>query len=335
MIVPRNWGKIQLQRYPQQVLLEAEPGATDARFKAGAFFLLVCWFITAFSLRHSIKHYRERNRGIINKAVGLIKFTPPRFLILLPLSLAVIAFQILCSFKFDYSPLKLHGNKAAIFVGGYLPSLLIVIVMCLFGWLMPNEDRELQRQRRERGRELDREMGIVHKPRWWRLHEEFIPGESMQDRIARNVAEVGGRKPANGEESPETQNGQGAANNGEGVEMDSIQPAPPPPANVAPPMLPRYSGKSEQRRVENAQQLAAGLLFPDSALASPSSAASRSADLMMDGPPPTVPPPPPYAERTGRGRPDERPPSEGRSRSADTSNSTNRPPQQIRSMLDV
>ncbi len=50
------------------------------------------------------------------------------------------------------------------------------------------------RQRRERGTEHDRELGIVRKPAWWRRINGDVPasGMRMRDRIARNVRELGG-----------------------------------------------------------------------------------------------------------------------------------------------
>jgi hypothetical protein len=328
MIVPRSWSAIQHQRYPEQVVNEAAPSATDNRFKAGAFLLLVSWLITVFSLRHSIKYYCPRNRGIFNRFIGFLRYTPLRFMIIVPLAAALIAYQVLVAFRFDYSPLKVGGINAAIFAGGYTPSLLIVFVQVLFGFINPNEDKELQRQRRVRNQQLNQEMGLVPKPSWWsRINGEVMdPNAGMRERLMRNVQELHGTKATGQNAAPQ------AVEEGS-VEMTPVSPLSPVAQRVTSPLVEPYTGRSERRREERAREMAAGLLFPDAAHPSPAELARRREELMMDGPPPpsytdalrvSPPPPPP-------------PPNAGRRISAQSSaaGSTNQPPQQIRSMLDI
>ncbi len=170
----------------------AIPSATDGRFKAAAFCLFICWLTVVFSLRHSIMHYCERNRGIANRIAGLLRFTPLRFLLIVPLALVIPAYQALAAWSFAWSPLNIKGNNLAIYLGGYTPALLIVYIQIIAGFLNPNEDRALLRQRRQRGEASDRELGIVHKPAWWRIINGGNGDEKMRDRIARNVRELGG-----------------------------------------------------------------------------------------------------------------------------------------------
>ncbi|KAK3989090.1 hypothetical protein QBC44DRAFT_95327 [Cladorrhinum sp. PSN332] len=331
LIIPRSWTGIQHQRYPEQIINDAIPTATSPRFKIAAFMFVVCWLLTLVSLRTSIKYYRPRNRGIINRFIGFVKFTPVRFKILLPIAAVIPAYQALVAWHFEYSPLNINGNLAAIYAGGYAPSLLILYIQAIFGYFNPNEDKELQRQRQERNLQLNNEMGIVQKPSWWkRVNGEIVnPNESMRDALVRNVREIQGNKsrPTNlenipGENSPSNQDMD--------VEMSPL-PSPsyqrqeqtPSPGGFPAP----YNGKSDRRRQERAMQAVAGMLFPQSSTEQASAAARRREELMMDGPPPTVVPPPPYpAEDTRR-------PSMQTTGSA--ANSTNQPPQQIRSMLDV
>jgi hypothetical protein len=342
MVVPRNWGAIELQRSPEQTVEQAVPTATDARFKAAAFLLFVCWAIQVFSLRHSIKHYRPRNRGIFNRVLGFLRFTPLRFLILLPLALAMVAYQALCAWNFDWSPLKVNSPALLpIFLGGYTPALLILAVQVLFGWLLPNEDKELIRQRRARGAAADAELGLVRKPAWWRrvgglgggnLEATTRPANrGVRDRIARNIGEIGGG-PATARHIDAAASAR--AQESEALEMGEMQrPGSEAGAGAAKSFTP-YGGKSEQRRGERAMQAAAGMLFPN---AEP--APDRRAELMMDGPPPG--PPPPYGER-GRTRESTpgtlRPPSDERSASTggqSLSPSVQGPPTTVRSMLDI
>jgi hypothetical protein len=96
------------------------------------------------------------------------------------------------------------------------------------------------------------------------------------------------------------------------------------------PVVEPYEGRSERRRQELAMERARGLLFPDAAQTSAADAARRREELMLDGPPP-----PAYTDTV---RPGPRAqPDVSRSISAQSSlaGSTNQPPQQIRSMLDV
>ncbi|KAJ9133436.1 DUF2434 domain-containing protein [Pleurostoma richardsiae] len=349
LVVPRSWSSIELQRSPEQALARAIPAATGGRFKAAAFCLLVCWIVTAVSLRHSIKHYCARNRGFFNRAFSVLRYAPFRFILMLPLALALVAYQALCAWRFQWSPLNVHGNNAAIYAGGYAPSLLILIIQVIHGFVTPNEDRELQRQRRIRGLEHDREMGLVRKPAWWRrINSEHVAGESMRERIARNVRELGGGRATARNIDRELatrvaeQDRAEAALNGnfELGSMGRTQSGQPVPAgfdaskrsSITP-----YGGKSETRRTERTLQVAAGLLFPN---ATPSiSSEQRRAELMMDGPPPPYPNSSASSTR-GRTRSVEdedgaRMGSVTRTTSNGTLNSINQPPQQVKSMLDL
>jgi len=341
LIVPRNWEHIEHQRSPEQTALEAVPAATDGRFKAAAFVLFVCWLTTCVSLRHSIKHYQPRNRGLFNRAIGVVRYTPLRFLLILPLSLSMVAYQALCAWEFQWSPLNLDGEHLPVFLGGYGPSLLVLMVQIAAGAVNPNEDKELIRQRRVRGVEADRELGLVRKPAWWRrINGEWPAGGRVRDRIARNVREIGGGRATGGniDRAIETRANEAEAaaeaapRPGEALEMNDMHrtesgTSRPGAASASRPSVAPYGGKSDRRRSERTVQAAAGVLFPNS----PGASADRRAELMMDGPPP------PYNDR-GRGR-DARaqlqPPTVERSESRETSVSINAPPQQIRSMLDV
>lgn len=350
LVIPRNWGNIELQRSAEQSLLRAAPSATDGRFKAAAFVLFMGWLTCVFHLRHSIKHYKERNRGVINRAIGLVKFTPYRFLLILPIALFVVAFQALSVWKFEYSLMNIHGNVVCIFVGGYVPTILIMLIQIIAGFINPNEDRELIRQRRVRGAENDRDLGLVPKPAWWsRLNGDAIQGESVRDRITRNVRELGGGRATakNIEDSVDVRTRDAEPGSaGANIEMSQMHRS---ISNAAgrgatQPTAPNaYSGANDRRRSERTVETVASLLFPNAD--NPQAFAQRVSYLSADGPPP------PYPEGTqqqsqerGRLQSDEsagtndttgRPPTAGRTPSANTTTSLSRPPQQIRSMLDV
>ncbi|CAK7264464.1 hypothetical protein SEPCBS57363_001095 [Sporothrix epigloea] len=342
LIVPRSWGSIEKQRSPDQITDIATPSATNSRAKAAAFLLLASWIVTVVSLRHSIKHYLPRNRGILNRIVGILTNIPLRFVVLLFLSLAMIAYQTLCAWEFQWSVLNVDGNRLPIFLGGYTPPLLILLVQCLYGYIAPNEDLELMRQRRVRGLEQDRDLGIVHKPAWWRrVHGDYIPdGESMRDRIARNVREVGGgRATARGVQ-------QAMANRDaetENVEMGPISRtttaassnhdssrAMPGGSSSPASQFETYVGKSDRRRSERTMAVAASMLFPGQGGLTPE---ERRVELVQEGPPPYT-----DAEASanrGRGRQSSTQGASARSDSAGTLVSLSGQPQQVRSMLDI
>lgn len=334
-----------MQRDPEQVKNIAIPTATGARFKAAGFCLVICWCTICFSLRHSILHYKPRNRGVLNRSIGLLKSVPLRFALIIPLSGALIAYQIFMSFEWEFSLLRFQGIVPVQFGWGFGPSLLIIIVQIIYGYTNPNEDKELIRQRRERGEGIDRELGIVKKPAWWRR----VRGDHIElpfhERIMRNVKEVGGvrgigRRAEADMERYMRQEAERSAINDDGIEMGKLprREADNPRVDRAgarnigsepsgsQPGAPRYEGKSERRQNERMMQSAAGMLFPNNLEAE---RARRHAELSEDGPPPA------YGEgergRHGSSRPD----SAHRNNSTSTTNSLSAPPQQVRSMLDI
>lgn len=335
MIIPRNWEPIELQRSPQQTIEQAEPAATDARFKAGGFMLVICWATIFVSLWHSIRHYEPRNQGWFDRAVGFVGYMPFRFVLELPLLLALVGYQILCSFRFRLSPLDVEDtNLIAMYVGGYTPTLLILIIQIIDGFIRPNEDRDLIRQRRERGDEVNRDLGIARKPAWWR-RINGVQSDNMADIVRRNVQEVGGGRPTarqverlaemraaqqNNDEDLEA----GPGRSGNIIEMNEMRRANSVASsrttNNPPPPYTPYGGKSDQRKNDRVVQAVAGLLFPNS---DPSPAAEAR------GRTPTEEPSTETLQRPGTSE---------RSRStasAISGTSVSGPPQQVRSMLDI
>ena len=283
----------------------AKPNATDNRFKAAAFCLLVAWFTIIMSLAHSIKHYKKRRVGLVGGVMDALRVIPGRFFLIIPLSLVMIGYQAFAAFQFDYSPLKVEGNVTAIFVGGYVPILLILFVQIIYGYLAPNEDKELIRQRRVRGEELDRDLGIVNKPAWWR---RAAGPRSMRDIVRQNVNAIGGRKRTSQEDAREAPPGESSNGDVELIERRSgSTPSRPPP--ISPP----YQGRSERRRAERTMQDAASILFPPS----PTREEAQTQRLLEE-------PPPSYNESTGR-----------MGSESTVATVRDQAPQQIRSMLDV
>lgn len=307
MVIPRPWSAIEKQRSLEQQSTVAKPAATDGRFKAGAFSLFAAWLTIVFSLRHSIQHYLPRNRGAANRLAGFIRYTPNKFLLTVPLSLLMIGYFAACAFDFTISPLKLGGELGFMYGLGWAPVAAIVVVMEIYGYLEPNEDSELIRQRRIRGAEIDAELGYVKKPSWWRLVKEPNQNLSVHERIARNVGEIGGGMAT-------TKNLQSS------IEMGNM------------PVSKRQDSANSTRDSElRTVRMAADLLFPDgpsSPTHNEAPSAERFTDIPVRGR--TV-----SAESAGGGS-GLRPGANGRSASSNSSTTlTGVPPQQVRSMLDV
>ncbi|RFU81827.1 hypothetical protein TARUN_373 [Trichoderma arundinaceum] len=334
LVIPRSWTFVEMQRSPEQTLAKAIPTATGARFKAGAFCLVIAWLSIVFSLRHSIYHYKPRNRGVFNRTLGFVRAIPLRFVLTIPLSGALVAYQVLISFSWKFSVMRYGGIVPVIFAWGYGPSLLMIFVQVAYGLASPNEDKALIAQRRQRGEILDQELGIVKKPAWWkRVRGEHL--YSLRDKIAQNVNEVGGKRglrarfedderetPLGGSLAASTRNG--------GIEMNSLSQNKNNPrvdrAGVGNINAGRYNGKSDRRHNERIVESFAGVLFPNNADAD---RARRVAEISEDGPPPY------RDEDRGRSARPGGSPNAQRNDSTDTTNSTTAPPQQVRSMLDV
>ncbi|KYK62050.1 hypothetical protein DCS_03195 [Drechmeria coniospora] len=341
LVVPRNWNFVRAQHSIEQTAAVAAPTATGARFKAAAFCLVIAWLTIVFFVRHSIKHYKPRHRGLLNRTVAFAKAVPLRFVLIIPLTLVLIAYQAFISFVWEYSVIRYDGPVVVVFAWGYGPPLLIVFVQVLYGFASPNEDKELIRQRRERGEVVNRELGIVKRPAWWRR----VRGEhlySLRDKISRNVDEVGtergvGRRAEleNEVERDARLEAQGAAIDDE-VELEEVVRRRPDAAtnprvdragargaSIAVP----YAGKDERRQGERVMQSAASVLFPNNLA---EQRAQRVAFLMEEGPAP-----PPYSDAVSTAEASTSAPAAQRSNSTSTVDSLSRPPQQVRSMLDV
>lgn len=167
MIIPRSWTALEYQRSPQQQNALAKPSATDSRFKAGGFFAFLAWCTICYSLRHSIHHYKPRNRGQLNRFIGFLKYCPAKFLLTITLLLVVVLYDIASSFVWNVSPLKFDGGAGWMYGLGNAPIFLIIAIYEIWGYLDPNEDRALLKQRAERGRAVDAELRLAKKPSWW------------------------------------------------------------------------------------------------------------------------------------------------------------------------
>ncbi|KAI1939986.1 hypothetical protein LOZ66_002421 [Ophidiomyces ophidiicola] len=198
LTIPRSWTNIQKQRSFDQQETLARPTATDGRFKSASFVAIVCVLLICYSLGHSLYRYKSRPQGRVNVAY-YIAVTPLKFTLTIPIAALRIGFGIVSVFEWTISPLKYNGNPGWIYGFGYTPILLILTIFNIYGYLDPNEDQDLIRQRIERGRSADDELGVDRKskkPHWWhRSRPDFTVGPTGTDLDSRFrclVPQVGG-----------------------------------------------------------------------------------------------------------------------------------------------
>ncbi|KAK2857276.1 hypothetical protein FQN49_004862 [Arthroderma sp. PD_2] len=189
LYIPRSWSAIEKQRTFEQQEAVAKEAATDSRFKAGGMLAAVCIIITCYNLGHSLYRYKRQ---------PLFSALPLKFVVVIILASVATAFNIASSFIWKISPLKYDGEAGYIFGLGYAPELLIIIVYNIFGYIESNEDRELIRQRIQRGHATDAELGIEagkRKPAWWRRMRPDYKGpvgNDLESRLRALTTEVGG-----------------------------------------------------------------------------------------------------------------------------------------------
>ncbi|EEQ85720.1 hypothetical protein, variant [Blastomyces dermatitidis ER-3] len=201
MVIPRNWNSIPKQRSEDQTMSVAKPSATDGRFKAGSILAAVCLVIICYSLGHSVYRYKERPVNRSSLITFYLTSAPLKFIICIILTGLRVGFGVASTFSWDISPVKYDGNAGWLYGLGYAPALLVLVVLNIWGYIDPNEDKYLIEQRRERGRAADAELGIEagkRKPAWWRrLHPDFqhVSGNDPNARLKALTTEIGGGRP--------------------------------------------------------------------------------------------------------------------------------------------
>lgn len=194
MVIPRSWTPIQKQNTPEQIQDMARPAATNIRGKVGAIFAACAWFVIVYSLHHSLRHYKPRERGFFNKINAFCRDCPTKLFINIILLAIRIAYGIASAWFWDLTILNDDVTVGWPFGLGYGPILLIIIVFEIAGLVDENEDKILIQQRIARGRIHDAELNITKKPSWWsrNIGDRFASDES---RLRNMTTEVGGGRP--------------------------------------------------------------------------------------------------------------------------------------------
>ncbi|KAF2001073.1 hypothetical protein P154DRAFT_490878 [Amniculicola lignicola CBS 123094] len=194
MMVPRSWVALEKQNTPEQKNDIARPASTGIREKLGGIMAALAWVVICYSLWHSLHHYRPRTSGFWNKVNTFCHFCPTKlFLVILLLAIRV-GYSIASAWIWD---LSIYQDDVVIgwpFGLGYGPILLMLVIFEIAGFMEKNEDQIIISQRREHGRAVDSELGLVKKPHWW-SRNWAARYASADERMKNMTAEVGGGRP--------------------------------------------------------------------------------------------------------------------------------------------
>ena len=178
-----------MQRSPAQTESIAQPAATDVRFKTGVLVAFLAWVVICYSLAHSMYHYSLGNSRPRSPAAILAKkASPPAKLVLTILLLATrVAYTAASSWSWPLSPYNVSAHIGWLYGLGYGPSLLILIVFDVAGYVDDNEDKQLIAQRARRGESADAELAVLaaaadhRRPGWWSKSTLQALGRKGQD----------------------------------------------------------------------------------------------------------------------------------------------------------
>lgn len=224
MTIPRPWTPIEKQRSPEQQAAIAAPAATDNRFKAGSIIMVVAYAIIVYDLKHNLHYYKPHERDIFQGIRNFILNCPMKLVLPIVVLGVRVAYGIACAWIWEISILKYDGNPVWPFAFGYAPSVLIMVILIVAGLVEENEDKVLIKQRAERGRAADAELGITRKPAWWRkTAADYVSPDERLRNMTRNFGN--GRSSAN-------------RNSQQGIQLDTLGasqgPSSPPPYSSGP-----------------------------------------------------------------------------------------------------
>jgi len=105
-----------------------------------------------------------------------------------------VAYAIAAAWEWNISIFKYDVNPGWPFGLGFGTTLIIIIILEIAGFMEENEDKVILSQRRDRGRDVDRELGLVKKPNWWsKSHGDIHLND--EERLKALTTEIGGGRP--------------------------------------------------------------------------------------------------------------------------------------------
>jgi hypothetical protein len=191
MVIPRSWSKIEKQSDANQQRIVAQPAGTDVRFKAGAILACAAYAVIIYALRHNMHYYKPHPKGIWAAITNFCHYCPTKLFLTIIIVGIRLAYGVVMAWEWETSIFKFDSNPAWFYGLGYAPTLLVIVIFNIAGYVDDNEDQAIMEQRRQRGRAADAEIGIVKRPNWWKK------GRALDDegRLRDLMDEVGGGRP--------------------------------------------------------------------------------------------------------------------------------------------
>jgi hypothetical protein len=191
MTIPRSWGRLEEQADADQQRAIAQPAGTDGRFKVGAIIAAVAWLVIVYCLRHNMHYYKPHRAGIWPAITNFCLYCPTKLFLAIIVLAVRLAYGIAMAWEWEISVFKYNSNPAWFYGLAYTPSVLIIVIFNIAGYIEDNEDQALMKQRRIRGRSIDAEIGLVKKPHWW-SKLSGIHANDDEARLRALTTEVGG-----------------------------------------------------------------------------------------------------------------------------------------------
>ncbi|OCK82425.1 hypothetical protein K432DRAFT_349054 [Lepidopterella palustris CBS 459.81] len=194
MVIPRSWSPLEEQNDKDQQEFVARPSGTDTREKAGAIMAALAWFAICFSLHHSLYYYKPRASGLWNKINSFCLHCPTKLFLSIAVLSVRIAYALASAWEWNISIFKYNVDLGWPFGLGFGTTLVIIFILEIAGYLEENEDKIIIDQRRERGRSVNQELGLVNKPSWWSKAQGDRHLDDEQ-RLRNLTTEIGGGRP--------------------------------------------------------------------------------------------------------------------------------------------
>jgi len=149
------------------------------------------FFTIIVSLRHSMHHYKPHAPGLWAGISNFCLHCPTKLFMGIVVLAIRLAYGLAMAWEWEISPFKYDSNPAWFYGLGYAPTVLIIVIFNIAGYVDDNEDQVIIRHRRERGRQVDAELGLVKRPNWWSNlnSQRYLSDEA---RLKAMTTEVGG-----------------------------------------------------------------------------------------------------------------------------------------------
>lgn len=146
--VLRSWTSISKASWSPDITTGIHT-ATDGAFKASSLFAFFAFLVIPVSITNTLHYY-----------AGVSRPMPAKIPLCLGFILVRIVYNIAVAWDYNIGPLKFNAPVAYIYALGYLPTLMCMVVMCVWAWLEPNEDIVIKQLRAQREARSNHDLRI-------------------------------------------------------------------------------------------------------------------------------------------------------------------------------